>query len=463
MLYMGLQDSDIEDFEKAEGLTPKEYLKILWADSLRQLIVPEEFTDREYLKSLCVDGLKRRYTEVTPLLETRLNRELETIHEVDFTEGFLIVHDLVNYAKSNNILIGPGRGSLPGSLVAYCLEITNIDPIKYDLLFERFVNEESAAYINEPYLRWFNIYIDVELGGKQRIMDYVSKKYGPKMPKLLELVDISFRELLDLSIIKDTVGLMQKDTGEMIDVYAITPDDPAVYSYLCSGDNDGILYFDNNEPHIFVPCGWLDNNGDLQECCCPLYIENWESFEIAPRNIDELMAFFSLNRPGLDYGLDTYIALKRYVGNIFHDCPELKSILDSTYGFIVYQEQIMQILQKLGGFSPAQSDSERRNLGKRKLSDFEKRRDMFVKGSVEAQISGCTSKGISEDKANALYENLFDAARYCFNKSHAAAFSYLIYIMAWLKYYHRAAFLKVIENYKRKGTRCYIKNLEWAD
>ncbi len=262
MLYMGLQDSDIEAFEKAEGLMPKEYLKILWADSLRQLIVPEEFTDREYLRSLCVDGLKRRYSEVTPLLETRLNRELETIHEVDFTEGFLIVHDLVNYVKNNNILIGPGRGSLPGSLVAYCLGITEVDPIKYDLLFERYVNKEKAAYINEPCMKWFDIWIDVELGGKQRITDYVKEKYGSWMPKLLELVDIRFRELLDLSIIKDTVDLIQKKTGEKKDIYKIDSSEPAIYAYLCSSDNDGILCLDD-EPHIFVPCGWLDDDGSL--------------------------------------------------------------------------------------------------------------------------------------------------------------------------------------------------------
>lgn len=140
------------------------------------MVVPEDLSAQEYLKILCFNGLNRKYPGFTPLLESRLNKEIEILYAVGFIEGFLIVHDLIDHARSNNILISPGRGALPGSLAAYCLGITGVDPIKYDLLFEHYVNKESAAYINEPYMKHFNIWIDVELGGKQRITDHIIEK-----------------------------------------------------------------------------------------------------------------------------------------------------------------------------------------------------------------------------------------------------------------------------------------------
>ncbi len=391
---------------------PSAYLCELCNDGLLNEMIPENLTDVEYLKELCLAGLSKRYSIITAVHEIRINHEIDVISEKGFVGGFLILQDIIRFARSNNVMISPGCGSLPGSLVAYSLGITGVDPIKNNLLFERYLNTERESFL-------YGIQIDVDMKGKQRILDYLIDKYGKGMPGLLELLDIRFKGVVELSIIKDTIENISIEMGRAINIAEIDHNDQTIYESLCVDDIYGDFRFNNKE--LFAA--------------------------IKPESFDELMALISLDRPLPEEHIEQYVHNKRNPQNISYECPDLESLLGSTYGCLIYQEQIMWILQILGGFTPEESDFGRRALSKKQQPVINIMREQFVDGAT-ATIPGYFKSGITEDVANEIYDMLCKAAPCCFNKSHAAAFALLIYEMAWLKYYYKTEYEEATEKYK---------------
>lgn len=222
-------------------------------------MMSENDTISGLLETLCEQGLIKRYSNILPLHRERLAREMGIINQKEYTGGFLIIHDFIKYARSKNLLISPGCGALPGSLVAYCLGITGIDPIKEDLIFERYLNSEKETHS-------YGIRIDVEKGAKTLIFDHLAEKFGEGMPKLLEMADIHIRERVELSIIKETIENISKNKGINIDLSAIDENDPDVYKYLCSGATEGIYFFDKDDPHTYTTGGWQDDEMKWHKC-----------------------------------------------------------------------------------------------------------------------------------------------------------------------------------------------------
>ncbi len=432
-------DATIYDGPDA-GITihnPVSYFSGLCEEGLLSGLVPDGKTALEVLENLCQRGFSEKYSNAPEDVHARLAHEIEVIKQKEMVGGFLIIQDFIKYARSKNIMISQGSGALPGCLVSYCLGITRIDPIKENLSFERFLNieKESQSYC---------IRIDAEKGGKPLIFDYLSEKYGSGMPELLEMLEVSIKEWVELSIVKDTLENISGSKGERIDLAGIDEDDPAVFDHLLSGDTEGIFFFDKNDPHSYSTWWHLDDNGKWHEYHEPLVAKNADLYEaIRPKNMDELMAAIALDRPLPEEHVGKYLHNIKNPQNITYECQVLEAILATTYGCVIYQEQLMRILQDIGGFSPEKSDLCRRDLSKRMQSTLEEWREDFVNGATSSKIIGT-------DTASAIFNELWDAARCSFNKSHVAAFSLMIYEMAWLKVHYRSEFMEAVEKYRGK-------------
>ena len=488
--------------------------------------VPVGYTSWEYLNKLCRDGLAERYQPVSEALSQRLDYELETIRRMGYVDYFLIVWDFIRFAREQDISVGPGRGSAAGSLVAYCLGITRLDPIRYELLFERFLNPERVSMPD----------IDVDFCFERRgeVIDYVVKKYGkdcvvqivtfgtlaargvirdvgrvldlpyalcdqiakmvpqelnitiekaltmnPELKKAYEeqeevhrLIDMSrrleglprhtsmhaagvvtsqkaveeygpvtraqdgtivtqftmttleelgllkmdFLGLRTLTVIQGTQKLIQKDHGILVDMDRIDYNDAAVLSSLGTGHTEGIFQLESAGMKSFMK-------------------------ELRPQCLEDVIAGISLYRPGPMDFIPQYIRGKNRPDTIRYDCPQLEPILTPTYGCIVYQEQVMQIVQSLAGYTLGRSDLVRWAMSKKKASVMAEERQNFVYGNEADHVPGCIANGIPEKTANKIYDEMTDFAKYAFNKSHAACYAVVAYQTAWLKYYYPVEFM----------------------
>ena len=508
--------------------------------------VPEGYDSWTYLNKLCSDGLAERYgDEHAPAgstgqtLRERLDYELNVIRTMGYVDYFLIVWDFINYAKEHGIPVGPGRGSAAGSIVAYCLKITNIDPIRYQLLFERFLNPERVSMPD--------IDVDFCFERRQEVIDYVGRKYGadkvvqivtfgtmaargvirdvgrvmdmpyafvdsiakmipnelnitidkaldmnPEFKSLyssddrvhhlidmckrleglprntsmhaagvvicqksadefvplsrgsdgsivtqftmttleeLGLLKMDFLGLRTLTVIQNAVNMIEKDTGVHIDVDHIDYDDKKVLESLGTGKTDGVFQLESTGMKNFMK-------------------------ELRPQSLEDVIAGISLYRPGPMDFIPKYIRGKNNPDSITYACPQLEPILAPTYGCIVYQEQVMQIVRDLGGYTLGRSDLVRRAMSKKKQAVMEKERANFVYGNEEESVPGCVSRDIDEKTASGIYDTMMDFAKYAFNKSHAACYAVVAYQTAYLKYYYPVEFMaalmtSVIDNPKK--------------
>ena len=507
--------------------------------------VPGGYTSWEYLNKLCFEGLEALYPAVTEALKERLDYELNTIKEMGYVDYFLIVWDFIKYARDNDIIVGPGRGSAAGSLVAYTLGITQLDPIRYDLLFERFLNPERVSMPD--------IDVDFCFERRQEVIDYVVRKYGKdrvvqivtfgtlaargvirdvgrvmdlpyamvdsiakmipqelnitidkalkvnsELHKLYEedeqvhtLIDMSrrleglprhtsmhaagvvisqkavdeyvplsrasdgsittqftmttleelgllkmdFLGLRTLTVIQNAVRMAEKSSGKVIDMDTIDYNDKKVLDSLGTGKTDGIFQLESAGMKNFMK-------------------------ELKPQSLEDVIAGISLYRPGPMDFIPQYIRGKNNPGTITYDCPELVPILEPTYGCIVYQEQVMQIVRVLGGYTLGRSDLLRRAMSKKKAAVMQKERQNFVYGNEEEGVPGCIKNGIKEEIANKIYDEMIDFAKYAFNKSHAAAYAVVAYQTAYLKYYYPVEFMaalmtSVIDNTRKVSEYIY--------
>ena len=492
--------------------------------------VPEGHDAYSYLQELCETGLKKRYGNPPPQeLKERLDYELTTIRNMGYVDYFLIVWDFIRFAKSQGIAVGPGRGSAAGSIVAYCLEITDIDPIRYQLIFERFLNPERVSMPD--------IDIDFCYERRQEVIDYVYEKYGKdkvvqiitfgtmaarmavrdvgrvmaipyaqvdKVAKMIpmelgitiekalahnpelrqayeadevtkNLIDMSMRleglprhtsihaagvvigsEPLDefvplsrgadnvittqftmttieelgllkmdflglrtLTVIQDAVRMVEKKTGQPLDINAIDYDDAAVYEMIGQAKTDGVFQLESAGMKSFMR-------------------------ELKPTNLEDIIAGISLYRPGPMDFIPKYIKGKNNQDSVRYTCPELVEILAPTYGCIVYQEQVMQIVMKLAGYTLGRSDLVRRAMSKKKADVMAKERANFVYGNEEEGVEGCIKRGIPEKVANQVFDEMIDFAKYAFNKSHAAAYAVVAYQTAWLRCHYPKEFMAAL-------------------
>ena len=490
--------------------------------------VPEGYTSWEYLQKLCYEGLEKRYGDPSEELKDRLSYELETIHQMGYVDYFLIVWDFIKYAKDHGISVGPGRGSAAGSIVSYCLEITTIDPIRYQLLFERFLNPERVSMPD--------IDVDFCYERRQEVIDYVTRKYGkdcvaqivtfgtlaargvirdvgrvmdlpyayvdsiskmipqelgitidkalkmnPDLKKLydtdetvtnlidmakrleglprhcsmhaagvvicqkpvdeyvplsraadgtittqfimttleeLGLLKMDFLGLRTLTVIQNAVLLARKKQPEL-NINQIDYNDQKVLDYIGTGKTDGVFQLESAGMKGFMK-------------------------ELKPHNLEDVIAGISLYRPGPMDFIPQYIRGKNDSSSITYDCPQLEPILAPTYGCIVYQEQVMQIVRDLAGYSLGRSDLLRRAMSKKKAAVMEKERKIFIYGDEETGVPGCIKNGIDEQTANKIYDEMIDFAKYAINKSHAAAYAVVSYQTAWLKYYFPVEYMAAL-------------------
>ena len=491
--------------------------------------VPEGYDSWSYLNHLCDEGMKKRYPEDDGTLRKRLDYELGVIHSMGYVDYFLIVWDFIHFAKSNGISVGPGRGSAAGSIVSYCLEITDIDPIRYNLLFERFLNPERVSMPD--------IDVDFCFERRQEVIDYVVRKYGkdqvvqivtfgtfaaravvrdvgrvldlpyakcdaiakiiPKdlgitldkalksspdlrnayqtddevrylidMSKRLEglprhtsmhaagvvisrtsvdeyvplsrgadgtittqftmteleelgLLKMDFLGLRTLTVIQNAVEQAEKNHHVKIDLLKIDYDDPNVMDMIGSGKDEGVFQLESGGMKSFMK-------------------------ELKPRTLEDIIAGISLYRPGPMDFIPKYLKGKNDPSSITYDCPQMEPILEPTYGCIVYQEQVMQIVRDLAGYTMGRSDLVRRAMSKKKASVMEKERQNFVYGNEAEGVKGCIANGIDEKTANHIYDEMIDFAKYAFNKSHAACYAVVSYQTAYLKYYYPQEFMAAL-------------------
>ena len=491
--------------------------------------VPDGYTSWEYLNKLCREGLEERYDPVTEELESRLDYELTTIKNMGYVDYFLIVWDFIKYARDHEIMVGPGRGSAAGSLVAYTLGITQLDPIRYDLLFERFLNPERVSMPD--------IDVDFCFERRQEVIDYVVRKYGkdcvvqivtfgtlaargvirdvgrvldmpyaqvdtiakmipqelnitidkalemnPELKKTydeqedvhhlidmakrleglprhtsmhaagvvisqkevdeyvplsraqdgtivaqftmttleeLGLLKMDFLGLRTLTVIQNAAKMVEKDKGITLDMSHIDYNDSKVLASLGTGRTDGVFQLESSGMKNFMK-------------------------ELKPQSLEDVIAGISLYRPGPMDFIPQYIRGKNRPDTIRYDCPQLEPILSPTYGCIVYQEQVMQIVRNLAGYTLGRSDLVRRAMSKKKASVMEKERQNFVYGNEQEGVPGCIANGISEKTANKIYDEMTDFAKYAFNKSHAAAYAIVAYQTAYLKYYYSVEFMAAL-------------------
>ena len=497
--------------------------------------VPEEFESHyDYLEKLCNDGIRNRYGE-NPSQEIidRKNYELGVIKKMGYVDYFLIVWDYIHYAKTQGIPVGPGRGSGAGSIVAYAIEITDIDPMKYSLLFERFLNPER---ISMP-----DFDVDFCYERRQEVIDYVSRKYGadhvsqiitfgtmsarmvirdvgrvldvpyatadklakmvpnelhitikkaleqnkefseeyennPETKKLLDiamalegmprqasthacgivitkdpvvsyvplyvrdemistqyimttleelgLLKMDFLGLRTLTVIQDTIDQVKKDKGIDIE-FDKDMNDPEVFKQWQDGSSMGIFQFESQGMTNFMK-------------------------ELKPDCLEDLIAGVSLYRPGPMDQIPRYIANKKDPEHAVYTHPALKPILQVTYGCMVYQEQVMQIVRDLAGYSLGRADLVRRAMGKKKLDVMAKEREVFIHGQLDENgnvvVPGCVRNGIDEESANKIFDEMAEFAKYAFNKSHAACYAVVSYRTAYLKTHYPTEFMAAMLN-----------------
>ncbi len=491
--------------------------------------VPEGYDSWSYLNHLCEEGFRSHYPDDDGTLHDRLRYELDTIHTMGYVDYFLIVWDFIHFARSQGISVGPGRGSAAGSIVSYSLGITNIDPIRYNLLFERFLNPERVSMPD--------IDIDFCYERRQEVIDYVVRKYGkdqvvqivtfgtlaakgvvrdvgrvldmpyarcdaiakmipgdlgmtlekalkaspdlraayendqevkylidmamrleglPRHTSMhaagvvisrtsvdeyvplsraadgtittqftmttleeLGLLKMDFLGLRTLTVIQNACSQVEKNKGIHIDIDKIDYDDKQVLESIGTGRTEGVFQIESSGMRSFMK-------------------------ELKPNSLEDIIAGISLYRPGPMDFIPKYLKGKNDPGSITYDCPQLEPILRPTYGCIVYQEQVMQIVRDLAGYTLGRSDLVRRAMSKKKASVMEKERRNFVYGNPEEGVKGCIANGIDEKTANRIYDEMIDFAKYAFNKSHAAAYAVVSYQTAYLKYYYPAEFMAAL-------------------
>ena len=491
--------------------------------------VPEGYDSWTYLNKLCHEGLDKRYGADAPKYLQKLDDELAVIKNMGYVDYFLIVWDFIHYAREHDIMVGPGRGSAAGSLVSYTTGITDIDPVRYNLIFERFLNPERVSMPD--------IDVDFCFERRQEVIDYVVEKYGkdcvtqivtfgtlaargvirdvgrvmdlpynfvdtiakaipnelgitidkalmmnPELRGMYEsdesvkkLIDMSrrleglprhtsmhaagvvisqkpmdeyvplsrasdgtittqftmttieelgllkmdFLGLRTLTVIQNAVRLAEKSSGKKIDMNAIDYNDKKVLDSLGTGKTDGVFQLESAGMKNFMK-------------------------ELKPQSLEDVIAGISLYRPGPMDFIPAYIKGKDHPESITYDCPELEPILAPTYGCIVYQEQVMQIVRDLAGYTWGRSDLVRRAMSKKKGKVMEQERKNFVYGNPEENVPGCIARGIDEEVANKIYDNMIDFAKYAFNKSHAAAYAVVAYQTAYLKYYYPVEFMAAL-------------------
>ena len=491
--------------------------------------VPEGYDSWGYLNHLCSEGFKERYPEDDGTLKERLEYELGVIKSMGYVDYFLIVWDFINFARSHGIAVGPGRGSAAGSIVSYCLKITNIDPIRYQLLFERFLNPERVSMPD--------IDVDFCYERRQEVIDYVVEKYGKdqvaqivtfgtlaargvirdvgrvmdlpyslcdqvskmvpaelnitldlalkKNPELKALYDtdeqvhklidmsrrleglprhtsmhaagvvisrtnideyvplsrgsygtittqftmttleelgllkMDFLGLRTLTVLQDAVAMIQKDHGVKLDLDHIDFNDKKVMESIGTGKDDGVFQLESGGMKSFMK-------------------------ELKPESLEDIIAGISLYRPGPMDFIPKYLKGKNDPAAITYTCPQLEHILKPTYGCIVYQEQVMQIVRDLAGYTLGRSDLVRRAMSKKKADVMARERKNFVYGNEEEGVTGCPANGIDEKTANQIFDDMTDFAKYAFNKSHAAAYAVVAYQTAYLKYYYPREFMAAL-------------------
>ncbi|NBI08179.1 DNA polymerase III subunit alpha [Senegalia massiliensis] len=499
---------------------------------LPEFEVPKGYTNESYFEKLCYEGLQKRYDKITDEINNRLEYEMKVIKDMGYVDYFLIVWDFIRYAKENNIMVGPGRGSAAGSLVSYTLGIIDIDPIKYNLIFERFLNPERVTMPD--------IDIDFCYERREEVIDYVVKKYGDsrvaqivtfgtmaargairdvgraldisysevdyiakqipmelgitidkalemnkqlketynsdrKVKKLIDtakdvegmprhtsthaagvviskkavteyvplsrnndsiitqftmteleelgLLKMDFLGLRNLTVIRDAKDLIKKIHNKNIDFSNSNYDDKDVYKMFQKGNTLGVFQFESAGMRQFLK-------------------------ELKPTEFENIVAANSLFRPGPMRQIPRYIENKTHPEKIQYTHPILESILKVTYGCMVYQEQVMQIVRDVGGYSMGRSDLVRRAMGKKKMDVMERERQNFIYGKKDengnVEIKGAIRNGVDEKSANKIYDEMIDFAKYAFNKSHSAAYAVLAYETAWLKYYYPVEFMAAL-------------------
>ncbi len=493
--------------------------------------VPNDGDSFEYLKFLCYEGMKNRYGE-NDAVRQRLDFELQVIRDMGYVDYFLIVWDFIKYAKDHDIPVGPGRGSAAGSVVSYCLKITNIDPVRFGLIFERFLNPERVSMPD----------IDVDFCNedRQKVIDYVVEKYGRDCVSQIitfnkmkaknairdvgRVLDISYsdtdviakmipfdsnmtiekalvinlelrekydsdttvRELIDdamaleglirnagthaagvvisqkplteyvplqknddvlitqfpkdtveelgllkmdflglrnLGIIKDAIGIIKESTGEDIDIDNISLNEEGVYKMISRGETEGVFQLESPGMKQFIK-------------------------EMKPENIEDIVAGISLYRPGPMEQIPRYLANKNNPKKVVYKHPLLEPILNVTYGCMVYQEQVMEIVRRLGGYSLARADLVRRAMSKKKMDVMNEERKNFIYGKENedgtTEIEGCLRRGVDEATANEIFDEMMEFANYAFNKSHAAAYAFVVYQTAYLKHLYPAQYMAAL-------------------
>lgn len=494
--------------------------------------VPEGFTNKEYLKYLILKGLKERYGSISQEVNNRFKYEFNTIVEMGYVDYFLIVWDFIKFAKDNEIMVGPGRGSAAGSIVSYALGIIDIDPLEYGLIFERFLNPERVSMpdidIDFCYERREEViqYV-VDKYGEDRVaqivtfgtmaargairdvgrainmaygqVDYIAKQIpmalGMTIEKALEinktlkksydedeevknLIDLAkaveglprhtsthaagvviskepvtnyvpllrngdaittqfnmieleelgllkmdFLGLRTLTVIRDAVNLIRENHGIEINFDNFSYEDPKVLEMFAKAETLGIFQFESPGMRAFLK-------------------------ELKPNVFENLIAANSLFRPGPMNQIPTFVECKHDPTKIEYIHPELENILDVTYGCIVYQEQVMQIVRDIGGYSMGRADLVRRAMGKKKMKVMEEERKNFIYGQVDEDgnisLSGAIRNGVDEKSANKIYDLMIDFANYAFNKSHSAAYAVVAYRTAWLKYYYPVEYMAAL-------------------
>ena len=490
--------------------------------------VPDGYTSWEYLRKLCYEGLEKRYAERADELRERLDYELGTIKNMGYVDYFLIVWDFIKYAKDHGIAVGPGRGSAAGSIVSYCLGITTIDPIRYQLLFERFLNPERVSMPD--------IDVDFCYERRQEVIDYVTRKYGkdcvaqivtfgtlaargvirdvgrvmdlpyayvdsiskmipqelgitidkalkmnPDLKKLYD-TDETVTNLIDMakrleglprhcSMHAAGVVICQKPVDEYVPLSRAADGTITTQFIMTTLEELGLLKMDflglrtltviqnavllarRKQPELninqidyndqkvldYIGTGKTDGVFQLESAGMKGFMK-----ELKPHNLEDVIAGISLYRPGPMDFIPQYIRGKNDSSSITYDCPQLEPILAPTYGCIVYQEQVMQIVRDLAGYSLGRSDLLRRAMSKKKAAVMEKERKIFIYGDEETGVPGCIKNGIDEQTANKIYDEMIDFAKYAFNKSHAAAYAVVSYQTAWLKYYFPVEYMAAL-------------------
>ncbi len=520
----------LQALENTQKIADRCHVEIEFGNTkLPHFDVPKGYDAWTYLNKLCFDGLAERYGEDAEALKPKLQKELDVIRKMGYVDYFLIVWDFIRHAREQDIIVGPGRGSAAGSLVSYTTGITNIDPIKYSLIFERFLNPERVSMPD--------IDVDFCFERRQEVIDYVVEKYGkdcvtqivtfgtlaargvirdvgrvmdlpyafvdtiaknipvelgitidkalvmnPELRSMYEtdetvrnLIDMSrrleglprhtsmhaagvvisqlpmdeyvplsrasdgtittqftmttieelgllkmdFLGLRTLTVIQNAVKLIEKSTGKRIDIDHIDFNDKDVLDSIGTGRTDGVFQLESAGMKNFMK-------------------------ELKPQSLEDVIAGISLYRPGPMDFIPKYIKGKNDAKNVTYDCPELEAILEPTYGCIVYQEQVMQIVQNLAGYTMGQADNIRRAMSKKKQYVIDAERKNFVYGNEEQGIRGCVANGIDAKVADGIYDSMVDFAKYAFNKSHAAAYAVVSYQTAYLKYYHPVEFMAAL-------------------